>query len=503
MDCIISIELGTNAVRIFAFDMQGNVIGFAKGAYPTFHPVPDHSEQDPEQIFITMLYILKNLLSEKIHPQKHKVLCICFSAAMHSVLAIDRNGVPLGNAITWADNRGKKEAQALKNSPLGKKIYNATGTPIHPMSPLVKIAWIKNHDKERFKQTWKFLSIKSYIIQQLADVYVIDYSLASATGLLNIHKKNWEPDSLKYAGISSDKLPELVPVFHAENKLRKEYQTLLGLSARTKIIVGSSDGCLAMLGSGAWKKDKATITIEDSGAMRVIGKQVLQDKKQRFFNYILTDNYYVSGGPTNNGGVVFELFAKQFGDFKNAFDIESSMEELIQEAAKVATGSDGLLFLPYLLGERAPIWNANARGVYFGLNINHERKHLIRATIEGILFEVYSISKTLEEHRTINSITVNGSFASIPFCTQLIADIFNKPVSISKNTNSVSLGAFLLSATEMNIYKDLDEAAQTVVLPDTYKPNKQNHSVYKKNFAIFENLITRLSDEFGAIANLQ
>jgi gluconokinase len=483
--------------------MQGNVIGFAKGAYPTFHPVPDHSEQDPEQIFITMLYILKNLLSEKIHPQKHKVLCICFSAAMHSVLGIDKNGVPLGNAITWADNRGKKEAQALKNSPLGKTIYNATGTPIHPMSPLVKIAWIKNHDKERFKQTWKFLSIKSYIIQQLADVYVIDYSLASATGLLNIHKKNWEPDSLKYAGISADKLPELVPVFHAENKLRKEYQTLLGLSARTKIIVGSSDGCLAMLGSGAWKKDKATITIEDSGAMRVIGKQVLQDKKQRFFNYILTDNYYVSGGPTNNGGVVFEWFAKQFGDFKNAFDIESSMEELIQEAAKVATGSDGLLFLPYLLGERAPLWNANARGVYFGLNINHERKHLIRATIEGILYEVYSISKTLEEHRTINSITVNGSFASIPFCTQLIADIFNKPVSISKNTNSVSLGAFLLSATEMNIYKNLDEAAQTVILPDTYKPNRQNHSVYKKHFAIFENLSTKLSEEFSAIANLQ
>ncbi|HET6996392.1 MAG TPA: gluconokinase [Chitinophagaceae bacterium] len=503
MDCIISIELGTNAVRIYAFDMEGNVIGFAKGAYPTFHPVPDHSEQDPEQIFITMLYILKNLLSEKIHPQKHKVLCICFSGAMHSVLAIDKNGVPLGNAITWADNRGKKEAQALKHSPLGKTIYNATGTPIHPMSPLVKIAWMKIHDKERFKQTWKFLSIKSYIIQQLADGYVIDYSLASATGLLNIHKKNWEPDSLKYAGISADKLPELVPVFHAENKLRKEYQTLLGLSARTKIIVGSSDGCLAMLGSGAWKKDKATITIEDSGAMRVIGKQILKDKKQRFFNYILTDNYYVSGGPTNNGGVVFEWFTRQFGDFKNAFDIESSMEELIQEAAKVATGSDGLLFLPYLLGERAPIWNANARGVYFGVNISHERKHFIRSTIEGILYEVYSISKTLEEHRTINSITVNGSFASIPFCTQLIADIFNKPVSISKNTNSVSLGAFLLSATEMNIYKNLDEAAQTVVLPDTYKPNKQNHSVYKKYVSLFEKLSTKLSDEFGEIANLQ
>lgn len=503
MDCIISIELGTNAVRIYAFDLKGNVIGFAKGAYPTFHPNPDYSEQDPEQIFITMLYILKNLLSEKIHSQKHKVVCICFSGSMHSVLPIDKNGVPLGNAITWSDNRGKKEAALLKNSSLGKALYNATGTPIHPMSPLIKITWIKNHDKERFKHTYKFLSIKSYILQQLTGGYVLDYSLASATGLLNIHKKTWEPDSLKHAGITADKLPELIPVFSSPGKLRKEYQTLLGLSATTKVLVGSSDGCLAMLGAGTWNKGKATITIEDSGAMRVAGKQVLQDKKQRFFNYILAENYYVSGGPTNNGGVIFEWFAKQFGDFRNAFDIESCMDDLINDAAKVPAGADGLLFLPYLLGERAPIWNANARGVYFGININHEKKHFIRAAIEGILYEIYSIGKTLEEHRTINSISVNGSFASIPFCTQLIADIFNKPVSISKNTNSVGLGAFLLSATEMGIYKDLDEAAKTVVLPDTYKPNKQNHSVYKKYFSIFEKLSTKLFDEFEEISNLQ
>jgi gluconokinase len=503
MDCIISIELGTNAVRVYAFDLKGNVIGSAKGSYPTFHPDPDYSEQDPEQIFITMLYVLKNFLSEKIHPKKNKIVCICFSASMHSVLAIDKNGSPLGNVITWADNRGKKEARALNNSALGKTIYKATGTPIHPMSPLIKITWIKNHDKERFKQTWKFLSIKSYIIQQLTGEYVLDYSLASATGLLNIHKKEWEPDSLKYAGITADKLPELVPVFYSDNKLRKEYLTSLGLSADTKILVGSSDGCLAMLGAGMWNKGKATITIEDSGAMRVVGKQVLQDKKQRFFNYILAENYYVSGGPTNNGGVIFEWFATQFGDFKNAFDIESCMNDLINDAAKVPAGSDGLLFLPYLLGERAPIWNANARGVYFGLNINHERKHFIRATIEGILYEIYSIGKTLEEHRTINSISANGSFASIPFCTQLIADIFNKPVSINKNTNSVSLGAFLLSAVEMGIYKNLDDAASTAVLPDTYKPNKQNHTIYTKYFTIFERLSTKLFDEFEEIANLQ
>ena len=503
MKCIITIELGTNAVRVFAFDLKGNVIASMKGHYPTFHTEPDYSEQDPEQIFITMLYVLKNLLNEKIHPKKYKVACICFSAYMHSVLAVDKLGVPLGNAITWADNRAKKEAQELKNSANGKAIYTATGTPIHPMSPLLKINWLNNKDPERFKQTSKFLSVKSYIIQQLTGEYLIDYSLASATGLLNIHTIKWESDALDYAGISEEMLPDLVPVFASAGKLKKAYQNSLGLPADTKIIAGSSDGCMATLGAGVWDEGKATITIEDSGAVRVVGKKVLQDEKQRFFNYLLTEDCYVSGGPTNNGGIIFEWFANEFGDFKNPFDLEQSMQELITEASKVPVGSDGLLFLPYLLGERAPIWNANARGVYFGLNIKHKRQHFIRATIEGILHEIYSIGKILEEHRTINSLSVNGSFASIPFCSQIIADIFNKPVSLKQNSHSVGLGSFLLSAIEMGIYKNLDEAAQTIDLPDQYTPQKENHAVYSSYFGIFERLSTKLFDEFEAIATIQ
>lgn len=504
MECVITIELGTNAVRVFAFSLSGELLASMKGSYPTFHIRPDYSEQDPEQIFITMLYVLKNLLNEKIHPQKIKVRCICFSASMHSVLAIDENGVPLDNAITWSDNRGKKVAAALNASPACKKIYTATGTPIHPMSPLIKIAWIKENDKEKFKKSAKFLSIKSYIIQQLTGKCCIDYSLASATGLMNIHTLNWEPDALAFAGIKPDKLPELVPVFHSPGRLLKAYQTSLGLPAGVKILVGSSDGCLATLGAGVWGEGKATITIEDSGAVRIVGKKVLQDDKQRFFNYLLTKNYYVSGGPTNNGGVIFDWFARQFGEFKNPFDIEYSMDMLMSEAAKVDTGSEGLLFLPYLLAERAPIWNPNARGCYFGLNINHGRPHFIRATIEGILYEIYSIGKTLQEHRSIKSLSVNGSFASIPFCAQIIADMFNKPLYASRQSNnSIGLGAFLLSAVEMGIYKTIDEAAQTVVVPDSYKPNKQNHKIYNNYFRIFESLSVKLFDEFESISNLQ
>lgn len=505
MECIITIEIGTGAIRVAAFDIEGNILGHSKGAFPTFHVKPDYSEQDPEQIFITMLYMLKNFLNEKIHPKNHQVLSICFSSAMHSVLPIDRHGVPLGNAMVWSDNRAKKEAQELKNSPFAETLYKVTGTPIHAMSPLNKITWLKNNDRERFSATQKFISIKTYIIQQLTGEYVVDYSVASATGMLNIYSLQWEDDALHYAGINKAKLADVVPVFYAPGKLKKEYQMSLGLHDKVKLIVGSSDGCMATLGAGVWNDGKATVTMEESGAVRVVGKEVLQDDRQRLFNYVLDKGHYVSGGPTNNAGAVFEWYAKQFGDFKKAFDVEDCMANLTDEAARVAPGAEGLIFLPYLQGERAPIWNANARGVYFGLNIRHEQKHFIRATIEGILYAFYSIGKTLQEHRCINSLSVNGSFASYSLWTQMMADIFNMPVQVKQHSgsDSVACGGFLLCATDMGIYRNLDEAAQKVKLQESFFPQPQNHPVYMKHFAIFERLGTKLFDEFEAIAELQ
>jgi gluconokinase len=234
-----------------------------------------------------------------------------------------------------------------------------------------------------------------------------------------------------------------------------------------------------------------------------MGNKVLQDDRQRFFNYILTENRYISGGPTNNGGNVFEWFTRQFGDFRNPFDIQHSIVELINQASSVSPGSDGLIFLPYLFGERAPIWNANARGVYFGVHVKHEKAHFVRATIEGILYEIYSIGKILQEHRTISSLSINGSFGTLPFVTQMVADMYNIPVRLRQNYHSVSYGSYLLSATEMGIYKSLDEAARTVVLTESAMPDKKNHKRYQQYYAIMERLSTKLESEFADIAALQ
>lgn len=503
MDCLITIDINTSAVKIHAFDMNGRVICWKKGSYPTFHPQPDYSEQDPEQIFITTLYILKNFLNEFIHPKKYKVRAICFSSSMHSVLPVDKSGNPLGNAIIWADNRGAKEAELLKKIPQHESIFHTTGTPIHPMSPLIKITWLKNHDQERFSQTYKFISIKEYIIKQLTGEYVIDHSIASSTGLFDIHKLKWHQESLEFAGISADRLSEPVSIFNDDIKLKNEYCVTLGLSQKTKLIVGSSDGCLATLGAGIFGEGKATITIGSSGAVRVAGRQVLRDEKQRFFNYLLTEGYYISGGPTNNGGVVFEWFARQFGDFSEGLEFDDVLNELFKIASQVKPGADGLLFLPYLLGERAPLWNANARGMYFGLNINHEQKHFVRATLEGILFEIYSIGKILETHRNFEDIYINGAYASLPLWTQILADMYGKTIHVNDNHDSVAMGASLLGLTKLGIYSNLEEAASTVKSIEKYHPNHKNHDMYMKYFKIFERLSHKLSEDFEDIVLLQ
>ncbi|MDQ0107359.1 gluconokinase [Chitinophaga terrae (ex Kim and Jung 2007)] len=502
MDCFISIELGTNAVRVYAFDTNGAIVGFNRGAYTTFHPAADYSEQDPEQIFITMLFVLKNLVSEIKSTGKYQIVSLCFSASMHSLLAVDRNGVPLGNAITWADNRGKQETKRLRTKALARKLYEATGTPIHPMSPLLKILWLKSNQQEKFEKTSMFLSIKSYIIMQLTGRYVIDLSLASATGLLNIHHFGWEQEALDYAGITPTQLPDIVPISDSSCKLKRQYQVSLGIGPETKIIVGSSDGCFASLGGGIMEEGRATITIEDSAAMRIIGRKVLQDEGCRMFNYILDEHYYISGGPSNNGSVVFEWFSRQFANYTDSYSDEMVMRDLLLMAEQVDAGADGLLFLPYLLGERAPIWNPSARGVYFGANINHDRRHFIRATIEGILFEMYSIGKLLLQHRDISQITVNGSFVTAPLISRLLADIFNIPMSVNQHVSAVSTGAFLLSAKEFGIYRSLEEAAKSITLHAPVHPDPANHAIYAKYHQLFEKLTDKLSPEFELLDEL-
>lgn len=501
MEYVIGLDIGTTSTKAIAFDKKGKVIVENQIEYPILNPKPFHFEQDCEVILQAVVQSIA-YISRSV-PEKdtaYKLSGVSFSSAMHSLIAVDKKGVPLTNCIIWADTRSKLYADQIKDSAQGHDIYMQTGTPIHPMSPLCKLVWMKNHLQEVFTTAHKFISIKEYVLFKFFGKYVIDYSIASATGLFNIHNFKWHLPALELAGITVGKLSVPVPVTFPMMGVKAKYADLMGVEITTPFIVGASDGCLANLGSNAIKEGDASITIGTSGAIRVTADNPKSDPKERIFSYILNQEKYILGGPVNNGGVIFRWFRDNFAQLEVKQALEMNLDPytlLTKKASLVSPGSEGLIFLPYLLGERAPHWNANAKGTFFGIQMQHSHAHFIRALMEGIIFGLYSVGKALEETTgEINTIYVNGGFVRSPIWVQILCDIFNKKVVVTESFESSALGAAVIGMKAVGLIESIEAVSQMVPVLETYTPNPNNHMVYMQNFAVFERLYAKLKDEF-------
>ncbi len=261
---------------------------------------------------------------------------------MHSLLAVDAAGKPLTHLITWADLRSSKQAEALKQSDAGKRIYQRTGTPIHPMSPLCKLLWMKDENPALFENAHKFIGIKELVFYRFFGQYLIDHSIASATGLFDIYDFDWNEEALATAGITPVRLSTPVSTTHTVTGLAHEYAVLLGIDPGTPFVLGASDGCLANVGSGAMLPGDVSLTIGTSGAVRMMAQHPQHDNKARIFNYILTQQWYVSGGPINNGGVLLKWYTEHF--LQRNFTGTEDFEWFVQEAAQAPAGAGDLFF---------------------------------------------------------------------------------------------------------------------------------------------------------------
>src|SRR5690606_14102473 len=289
-------------------------------------------------------------------------------------------------------------ADKLRGTSAGHQLFRETGTPIHPMSPLCKLIWMNKHMPNIFQKTRKFIGIKEYVFFRLFRAYVVDYSIASATGLLDIHKLQWSELALSKAGITEKKLSSLVSVDYVLTLDDEATACRWGVPIGTPFVIGASDGCLANLGVGATTPGIASVTVGTSGAIRVVTDRSSTDSKERVFSYILRSGEFVVGGAINNAGVVRKWFIEQFMSELAQLSLGMDSAALFDnEVRSIAPGSDGLIFLPYVTGERAPYWDANAKGVYFGIQLQHNRAHFARAMIEGMLFALLSVGVALEE----------------------------------------------------------------------------------------------------------
>lgn len=469
---IIGVDIGTSSAKTIGLGLQNEeVIGVFQQAYTTHYPQPGYAEQDP----LLLLDAVKKGIREVVATAGYPPAAISFSSAMHSIMAIDSEGKALTPLLLWADNRSEPQALALRDTEAGKRLYRQTGTPIHAMSPLCKLRWMREEQPALFARAAIFPGIKEYIVYHFFGRYISDHSIASATGLFDIAALQWHPEALAYAGITAAQLPEPVPVTYRLPELLPSVAEELGIPAATPFIIGGSDGCLAQLGSHALDAGHATITIGTSGAVRMAGSRPETDAHGRLFTYLLTDDVYITGGATNNGGALLPWLVRDFLRMPL-----TALQPLVEEALQTDMGR--LLCLPYLLGERAPIWNSHATAAFVGIQPVHTAAHFMRAMLEGICFTLLSIRLALSETAgPVQRISVSGGFTATPGWIQLLADIFGEEMVLNQQNDASALGAIMLAANVLGLpIGNGEKPAMTVFYPDKakYEGYQQQYNRY-------------------------
>jgi len=505
-DYFIGVDIGTTSTKAIVFSVTGAVKGMGNHAYPLLVPQSGWAEQNPTVIFKAVIAAIRDAV-EQSAVLKSQIAVVSFSGAMHSLIAINAKAEPLHHAIIWADNRSIAQTTRLKQNSLGHALYLRTGTPIHPMSPLLKLIWMREETPDLFEQAVRFISIKEYVLYQLLNEFVVDHSIASATGLLNLEKLQWDKIALTTAGIRAEQLSELVPTTHVVRGIKLEYAKAMGLAADTPIVIGANDGCLANLGIGAIAPHQIAITIGTSSAVRTVVPQPITDEQERTFCYALTEHHWVIGGPSNNGGVVLRWLRDNFCQL----EVEQAKQQgvnpydlMVQAASQVPPGAEGLICLPFLSGERAPYWNPHARGIFFGIGLHHHKAHFIRSVLEGILFAVYSITLVLQHLAgTAQEIRASGGFARSDAWRQMAADIFGSELLVPQVYESSAFGAAALGMYAVQAISDLKDVEKLIQIGDRHSPNLDLLNTYQALFSLYERVYVDLVDEFTTVSEFQ
>ncbi|MFL5771632.1 MAG: gluconokinase, partial [Flavisolibacter sp.] len=464
----------------------GKQLGSSQQFYPTSVPQEGFAEQDPFVVFDAFISVARGMIREL----KEIPAVISFSSAMHSLMVTDKSCKPLTQLILWSDSRSASIAEELRCTAQGKKIYEATGTPIHAMSPLCKIMWLQKNRADILNADCMYISMKEFCWFHLFGEFVIDHSLASATGLFDIEKRKWYDESLKIAGINESQLSQPVSTSYINNRINARMAAQFEFSAPVDFCIGASDGCLANLGTYSIQKGIAALSIGTSGAIRICTSRPVRDAAMMNFNYILDEKNYISGGAINNGGNVVQWL---LNNFLNQRIDEKNYSDLFEEIGQVSPGADGLIFLPYLQGERAPVWDEKCCGVYFGVRFIHERNHFLRASVEGICFALFQIMNALEEATgPIETLNASGGFVKSPIWLMTLANITGKKIAVLQTDDASAIGAAFMGLKATGLIEDYNALSAEIGMQ--FLPDKNLAGAFDKNFSVFKKLYPQLKE---------
>ena len=498
-DLVVGLDLGTTRCKAVAVTAAGEVVDSATGAYPLHSPHPGWAEQSAGDIWQGAAGALK-ALTGRIAAER--VAAISLSGAMHSLVLVDEAGLPLTPALTWADQRAAPQAQALRAQVDGWALYQRTGCPVQSIYHLAKVRWWHEAQPELARHAARFVSLKDWICWQLTGAWTTDIGLASTTGLLDIHSLAWDTEALTLAGITAEKLPNLIRPEGVAGAVTPAAARDTGLTTGLPVVAGSSDGATANLGSGAVRPGQSVVTMGTSGAVRRVVAQPLLDRAQRTWCYVSDEGQWFAGGAINNAGLALQWVRERFYP-----DVpgDAGYLQLMQDAASVAPGAEGVRLLPYFTGERSPYWNPNARAQLSGLGLPHTRAHIARAVLEGVAYCLADVWEVLEAEAPSAALpTVGGAVAGdapsggevrltgnvthSPAWAQIVADVLGVTLLADEAADASALGAAFMGHLALGHLTRREDVAAAMPPGIAYVPKPARHELYQAEHRVFQAL---------------
>ena len=501
---ILAHDLGTTGNKASLFDDEGRLIASTFSGYETTHPQPTWAEQDPNDWWLAVTNATRELLSKSRLAPQH-IAVIAFSGQMMGCLPVDSAGNPLRPCIIWADQRGTHQAVQIAEQVGEEQVYRITGHRISPTYSASKIMWVRDNEPDLFAQVYKFLHVKDYIAYRMTGAFVTDRSDASGMNLYNLEGGAWSDEILNAIGLDPRRLPEIHNSTDIIGEISKEAADQLGLAAGTPVVIGGGDGASAAVGAGAITEGPAYNYIGSSSWISFAATRPIYDPARRIFNWAhMVPNMFAPCGTMQAAGGSYQWLQRQicWSENREAGETGEDVYEIMnRRAAESVPGAHGLLFLPYLQGERSPHWNPNARGGFVGLQVTHTRADLIRATLEGISMNLRTILQSfIDANARIDEVILIGGGAKGALWRQILADMFGCPTLRPRLLDeATSLGAAIAGGVGVGLFHDFSIVKQCTEIIDRHAPNPEAQAVYNRLYPIFINTYTALVPIFDQL----
>lgn len=507
MAFIIGIDIGTSGTKTVLFDEAGAVIASKTIEYPLYQPKNGYAEQDPEDWANAAVNTIKAVMAES-EVKKEDVKGIGLSGQMHGLVMLDKDNNVIRKSIIWCDQRTADEVAEM-NAKLGeKKLIEITANPALTGWTAAKILWVKNKEPENYEKCRHILLPKDYIRFILTGEYATEVSDASGMQLLDVPNRCWSDEVISALGLDKSMLGKVYESCEVTGRLTKKMAELTGLCEGTIVVGGAGDNAAAAVGTGVVEDGKAFTTIGTSGVVFAHTSKISIDPKGRVHTCCaaVPNSWHVMG-VTQGAGLSLKWFRDNFCSAEKETAKYMGVDEyylMDKEAATVSIGANRLLYLPYLMGERTPHLDPNARGVFFGLSAMHTKKEMLRAVMEGVSYSLRDCVEVFKQMNiSVSDMMACGGGGTSPLWRQMLADLYACPVKTAASKEGPALGVALLASVGAGIYSSVPEACKAVVKTDkVQEPVAENVPQYEKYYRLYTEIYPKLKEQFALLSSL-